>query len=71
MFSKLVEQGLPRERLRLFENDPAASDTASNEGSNAVLKDVLVAETLTEQETAIAREIIQASVGDHKVSNIA
>ena len=153
VFSKLVERGLPRERLRIFESDPAASDTAPNEGSNAVLKDVLVdatigtavgtgvgalgsvalaaasvslfiasplvaplmllgwgasiggligaavgatpgagnkdgwlsdlvsdalasgqvvlvAETLTEQETAIAREVIQASVGDHKVSNM-
>lgn len=154
VLSKLVERGLPRERLRLFETDPAASDTAPNEGSNAVLKDVLVdatigtavgtgvgalgsvalaatsvslfiasplvaplmllgwgasiggligaavgatpgagnkdgwlsdlvsdalasgqvvliAETLTEQETAIAREVIQAAVGDHEVSNMA
>ena len=27
---------------------------------------VLVAETLTEQETAIAREVIQAAIGDYK-----
>lgn len=152
--SRLVEQGLPRERLRIFANDPAASDTAPNESSNAVLKDVLVdsaigtavgtglgalaevglvaasvslfiaspliaplmmlgwgasigaligaaagatagpgnkegwlsdligdaiasgqvvlvAETRTEQETAIAREVIQASVGDSKDTNMA
>ncbi len=46
VFSKLVERGMPPERLRLFETDPAASDTASNEGSNAVLKDVLVDATI-------------------------
>ncbi|MBW8306419.1 MAG: hypothetical protein K0M46_06160 [Thiobacillus sp.] len=43
--SRLVEQGLPRERLRLFASDPAASDTAP-EGSSAVLKDVLVDATI-------------------------
>ncbi|HEY9098325.1 MAG TPA: hypothetical protein VIN38_05580 [Thiobacillus sp.] len=46
VLSKLVERGLPREQLRLFETDPAASDTAPNEGSNAVLKDVLVDATI-------------------------
>lgn len=154
VFSKLVERGLPHERLRIFESDPAASDTAPNEGSNAVLKDVLVdatigtavgtgvgalgavalaaasvslfvasplvaplmllgwgasiggligaaagatpgagnkdgwlsdlvsdaiasgqvvlvAETRTEQETMIARDVIEAAVGDQKVSNMA
>ncbi|MGK2950855.1 MAG: hypothetical protein ACSLEZ_00550 [Thiobacillus sp.] len=152
--SRLVEQGMPRERLRLFANDPAASDAAPQEGSNAVLQDVLVdatigtavgtgvgalgavalaatsvslfiasplvaplmmlgwgasiggligaaagatpgagdkdgwlsdligdaiasgqvvlvAETRTEQETAIAREVIQASVGDSKDASMA
>ena len=152
--SRLLEQGLPRERLRLFATDPTASDSAPKEGSNAVLKDVLVdsaigtavgtglgalaevglvaasvtlfiasplvaplamlgwgaslgaligaaagatagpgnkegwlsdligdaiasgqvvlvAETRTEQETAIAREVIQASVGDSKDTNMA
>lgn len=44
--SRLVEQGLPRERLRLFTNDPAASDTAPKEDSNAVLQDVLVDATI-------------------------
>ncbi len=44
--SRLVEQGLPRERLRIFANDPAASDTAPKEGSNAVLQDVLVDATI-------------------------
>jgi hypothetical protein len=44
--SRLVEQGLPRERLRLFANDPAASDSAPKEGSNAVLQDVLVDATI-------------------------
>lgn len=32
---------------------------------------VLVAETRTEQETAIAREVIQALVGDSKDTNMA
>jgi hypothetical protein len=44
--SRLVEEGLPRERLRIFASDPAASDTASKDGSNAVLKDVLVDATI-------------------------
>jgi hypothetical protein len=44
--SRLVEQGLPRERLRIYANDPAASDTAPQEGSDAVLKDVLVDATV-------------------------
>ena len=152
--SGLVEQGWPRERLRIFASDPAASDSAPKEGSNAVLQDVLVdatigtavgtgigalgsvalaaasvslfvasplvaplmllgwgasiggligaaagatpgagnkdgwlsdligdaiasgqfvlvVETRTEQETAIAREVIQASVGDSKDTNMA
>ena len=46
VFSRLVEQGLLRERLHIFAADPAASDTASKEGSNAVLKDVLVDATI-------------------------
>ena len=44
--SRLVEQGLPRERLRIYANDPVASDTAPQEGSDAVLKDVLVDATV-------------------------
>jgi hypothetical protein len=155
-FSRLVERGLPRERLQIFVADAATSDLAPEEGSNEVLKDmvvdgtigaavgtgigalgtvalavanvslfiaspllaplvmlgwgaslgglvgaaagatagpenkekegwfsdligdaiasgqvVLVAETRTEQETAIAREVIQASVGDSKDTNMA
>jgi hypothetical protein len=152
--SSLVEQGLLRERLQLFAADPSASDAAPNEGSNEVLKNVivdgsigaavgtgigalgsvalavanvslfiaspligplvmlgwgaslgglvgaaasasagaekkegwlsdlvgdaissgqvvLVVETRTAQETAIAREVIQASVGDSKDTNMA
>lgn len=154
VFSRLVERGLPHERLRIFAADPAASDSAPKEDSNAVLQDVLVdaaigtavgtgvgalgsvalaatsvslfiaspllaplvllgwgasigglvgaaagtttgagnkegwfsdlirdaiasgqvvlvAETWTEQETAVAREVIQASVGDSKDTNMA
>jgi hypothetical protein len=154
VFSRLVEQGLLRERLHIFAADPAASDAAPNEGSNEVLKDVivdgsigaavgtgigalgsvalavanvslfiaspliaplvmlgwgaslgglvgaaagspagdekkegwvsdlvgdaiasgqvvLVAETRSEQETAIAREVIQASIGESKDTNMA
>lgn len=46
VFTQLVERGLPRERLHIFESDSAASDTAPEEGSNAVLKDVLVDATI-------------------------
>ncbi|NMG74025.1 hypothetical protein [Aromatoleum diolicum] len=44
-FSRLVEQGLPRERLHLFEkNDLGSPDSAAapEAGSKEVLKDVLV-----------------------------
>lgn len=44
--SRLVERGLPHERLRIFAADPAASDSAPEEGSNAVLQDVLVDATI-------------------------
>jgi len=154
VFSRLVERGLPRERLQIFAADSAPSESTPKEGSNEVLKDmvvdgtigaavgtgvgalgtvalavanvslfiaspllaplvmlgwgaslgglvgaaagatagpeskegwfsdligdaiasgqvVLVAETRTEQETAIAREVIQASVGDSKDTNMA
>jgi len=153
-FSRLVERGLPRERLQIFATDSAPSESKTKESSNEVLKDmvvdgaigtavgtgigalgsvalavanvslfiaspllaplvmlgwgaslgglvgaaagatagpenkegwfsdlvgdaiasgqvVLVAETRTEQETAIAREVIQASVGDSKDINMA
>lgn len=153
-FSRLVERGLPRERLQIFAADSAPSESTPKEGSNEVLKDmvvdgaigtavgtglgalgsvalavanvslfiaspllaplvmlgwgaslgglvgaaagasagpekkegwfsdlvgdaiasgqvVLVAETRTEQETAIAREVIQTLVGDSKDTNMA
>jgi hypothetical protein len=44
--SSLVEQGLPREQLRIFAADSAAPDAALKEGSNEVLKDVLVDGTI-------------------------
>lgn len=155
VFSKLVERGLPRERLQIYAADSTASPApAPQTESNEVLKDmvvdgaigtavgtgigalgsvalavanvslfiaspllaplvmlgwgaslgglvgaaagasagpekkegwlsdlvgdaiasgqvVLVAETRTEQETAIAREVVQASVGDSKDTNMA
>jgi hypothetical protein len=155
VFSKLVERGLPRERLQIYAADSTASPAPAPQAeSNEVLKDVvvdgaigaavgtgigalgsvalavanvslfiaspllaplvmlgwgaslgglvgaaagasagpekkegwlsdlvgdaiasgqvvLVAETRTEQETAIAREVIQASVGDSKDTNMA
>lgn len=40
--SKLVERGLPRERLQIFETDSASPAPAPKEDSNAVLKDVVV-----------------------------
>lgn len=40
---RLVERGLPRERLRIFTSDSVvAPDNVPEESSNAVLKDVLV-----------------------------
>lgn len=152
--SKLVERGLPRERLQIFENNAVAPTAAPDANSNAVLKDlvvdgaigtavgtgvgvlaelalvaanvtlfvaspliaplamlgwgaslggvigavagavsqkketkgwfaemvsdaiqagqvVLVVETLTEQETAVAREVMQESVGEYKDINTA
>lgn len=41
-FSRLVEKGLPRERLQIFKTDSEVSAPAAKSGSNAVLKDVLV-----------------------------
>lgn len=41
-FSTLVERGLPRERLQIFETDSASPAPPPKEDSNAVLKDVLV-----------------------------
>ena len=38
----LVEQGLPRARLRVFTSEAVPSDVVPDESSNAVLKDVLV-----------------------------
>lgn len=137
--SSLVERGLPRERLRIFQDHSVIPPSSHQEESNEALKDVLVdsaigtavgtgisaailaanvslfvasplvgtlvmlgwgaslggiagitagtakrklsdliqdaitsgqvvlvAETLTEQETAIAREVIQAAIGDYK-----
>jgi hypothetical protein len=40
--SRLIEQGQPRERLRIFANDPAAVRHRPKASSNAELKDVLV-----------------------------
>jgi len=41
-FSTLVERGLPRERLQIFETDSASPAPPPKEDSNAVLKDVLM-----------------------------
>jgi hypothetical protein len=41
-FSTLLERGLPRERLQIFETDSAASAPVPKADSNAVLKDVVV-----------------------------
>lgn len=45
-FSTLVERGLPRERLQIFETDSPTPAPAPKEDSNAVLKDVLVDGTI-------------------------
>lgn len=44
--STLVDRGLPREQLQIFETDSASSEPAPKEDSNAVLKDVLVDGTI-------------------------
>lgn len=64
-FSKLLEQGLPR-ALANLRNRLGCFSARAQSGQI-----VLVADTRTVQETAIARAVIQASVGDYKeVSNI-
>lgn len=40
--SKLVERGLPRERLHVFETDSASPAPAQKKDSNAVLKDIVM-----------------------------
>src|SRR5674476_112364 len=45
-FSKLLEQGLPRDRLQIFETDTTASAPLPNGDSNAVLKDMVVDGTI-------------------------
>lgn len=40
--STLVDRGLPREQLQIFETDSPASEPTPKEDSNAVLKDVIV-----------------------------
>lgn len=44
--STLVERGLPRERLQIFETDSAALASTPRAASNAVLKDVIVDGTI-------------------------
>ncbi|WP_296446160.1 hypothetical protein [Rhodoferax sp. UBA5149] len=107
VFLTLVERGVPRERLELFETDSASPRLAPQTHSNAVLKDVLidgaigtvtgaiaravtkpkekegwfsdrvrdaissgqlvlVVDTRTEQETAVARDVISASVSEYR-----
>ncbi|WP_296446155.1 hypothetical protein [Rhodoferax sp. UBA5149] len=43
---KLVQRGVPRERLQIFETDSATSAPVPKADSNAVLKDVLVDGTI-------------------------
>lgn len=45
-FSRLLEQGLPRERLQIFEPSLIPHPPVSNPDSNEVLKDVLVDGTI-------------------------
>jgi hypothetical protein len=42
VLSSLVERGLPRERVQIFENDAVPPPSAAQDGSDAVLKDVVV-----------------------------
>jgi len=71
--STLIECGLPRERLQIFETDPTGLGAMTKlSWYSALLHDkiqsrliVLVADSRTEQHTAIAREVIQARVGDY------
>ena len=44
--STLVDRGLPREQLQIFETNATSSEPAPKEDSNAVLKDVLVDGTI-------------------------
>lgn len=42
VLSRLVEQGFPRERIRIFKNDPATPEAVAEATSNIVLKNVLI-----------------------------
>lgn len=46
VFSKLLEQGLPSERVKMFDKQPSTTTHESKESSNEVLKDVLVDGTI-------------------------
>ncbi|WP_114973696.1 hypothetical protein [Rhodoferax ferrireducens] len=69
----LVERGLPRNRLQIFETNPTGHGAMTKVSwYSALLHDkiesrqiVLVVDNRTEQDTAIAREVIQACVGDY------
>ena len=53
-YSKLVERGLPRERLRIFAADSVAPAAAAKAGSDKVLKDVLILTARSEPRLALA-----------------
>lgn len=71
--STLLARGLPRERLHILETDPATPHAMRKlSWFSALVRDasrdrqiILVVDNRTEQDTAIAREVIQASVGDY------
>jgi hypothetical protein len=71
--STLVARGLPRERLQILETTPATPQAMSQlSWFSALVRDgmlnrqfVLIVDNRTEQDAAIAREVIQASVGDY------
>lgn len=67
----LLERGLPRERVQIFDANTPTQAPVPREDSNAVLKDVLVVEARTREETSIAKDVISASVGDYKVVSLA
>ncbi|MEO8121728.1 MAG: hypothetical protein ABI606_20695 [Rhodoferax sp.] len=71
--STLVERGLPRNRLQIFETNPAAPGAMTKVNwFSALIRDkvpnrqiVLVVENRTERDAAIARDLIQACIGDY------
>ena len=62
----LIDRGFPRARVQIFDSRSPKPEPVPKVDSNAALKDVLVDDAHTPDETTIARAVINESVGHHK-----